>query len=422
MSKIALAFCVALAMPPNPQSGGDFSPSKMASRPLPDTSLAQSTVSVLVRKGSAGAEGVEVWLLPAGAAVGNTPATDGALAEGKTNAEGRVFLKGADHAGRQVVVWVKLGDKYQRSVDFQIPVQGGVRLLFLSGGAAPHGATASGPAPTPSPGPGSSHGHDHSKGPTKPKGPHTKDPSNLRLWISFRIMAIENEKIYLALTYSVVNRGRETFYAGDHGLLLPMPAGAKGIALPQGTRGSNVVKGKLMTQRPVPTGRHGLRIQASCNLPYDQPERLVKLRSQLPLLGYSVSMKKYRTVRIGAKDLSKPESYKHGDADTPWLVYRAATSGFPRNEIRFRIERLPVRSRAGAWLFGGLALLLVLAAIGLSVASGRRSRQPGSGEDDPLEDTLVLIERDRLLGVISDAQATQFAESIPRARTDGENR
>jgi hypothetical protein len=413
MSKIALLFCVALAMPPNQRSGGDFSPAKMAARPLPDNALGQGTVSVLVRKGRAGAEGVEVWMLPAGAAVDDKPAPDGALAGGKTNAEGRLFLKGADHAGRQVVVWVKLGDRYQRSVPFQIPVLGGVRLLFLAGSAAPHGAGTSGPAPGSGSGSGSGspHGHDHGMGRDAPKGPLTKDPSNLRLWISFRIMAIENEKVYLALTYSVVNRGRETFHAGEHGLLLPMPVGAKGVALPRGTRSASVHKGKILTLRPVPPGRHGLRIQASCNLPYDRPERLVRLRAHLPIIGYSVSLKKYRTVRIGGTGLDNPESFKHGDADVPWLVYRSTSSGFPRNEIRFRVERLPVRSRAGAWLFGGLALLLVLAAIGLSVARGRRSRQPGSGEDDPPADELVRIERDRLLGVINDGQAKQLAEA-----------
>ena len=174
-------------------------------------------------------------------------------------------------------------------------------------------------------------------------------------------------------------------------------------------------KGKILTLRPVPPSRHGLQIQASCNLPYDRPERLVRLRSHLPIIGYSVSLKKYRTVRIGGTGLDEPESFKHGDADVPWpwLVYRSTSSGFPRNEIRFRVERLPVRSRAGAWLFGGLALLLVLAAIGLTMVRGRRSRQPpGSGEgDNTPADELVCIERDRLLGVIDDAQARQLAEA-----------
>lgn len=412
MSKIALLLWVALAMPPNQQSGSNFSPSKMAARPLPDNSLAQSTVSVLVRGGRAGAEGMEVWMVPAGASGSDKPATDGALAGGKTNAEGRVYLEGADHAGRQVVVWVKLGNRYQRSVPFQIPVMGGVRLLFLAGGAAPHGAGNSGPAPAPAPGSPGGHGHDHGMGHRVPKGPTTTDPRHLRIWISFRVMAIENERIYLALTYSVVNRGRETFHAGDHGLLLPMPAGAKGVALPRGTRGTSMQKGKILTLRPVPTGRHGLRIGASCYLPYDRPEHLVRLRSHLPIIGYSVSLKKYRTVRIGGTGLDRPESFKHGDAGTTWLVYRSTSSGFPRDEIRFRVERLPLRSRTGAWLFGGLALLLVLAAIGMTVARGRRSRQPGSGKGDTPADDLVRIERDRLLGVIDDAQARHLAESL----------
>jgi hypothetical protein len=424
MSKIALVFWIALATPPNPQPGGSITPSKMASRPLPDNSLAQSTVSVLVRKGASGAEGVEVWMLPAGAAVGNLPATDGALTEGKTNAEGRVFLKGAIHAGRQVEVWVKLGQKYQRSVPFQIPAVGGVRLLFVKGAAAPHGTNAGGQAQTPpqvqgrgqrpDPGQGSPHGHNHGAAQPMPKGPLTKDPSNLHLWISFRIMAIENEKIYLALTYSVVNRGRETFHAGDHGLLLPMPEGAKGVSLPRGTRGASVVKGKIMSLNPVATGRHGLRLQASCHLVYKNPEQLVRIRSHLPLIGYSVSLKKYRTVRIGSKDLTKPESFKHGSADTPWLVYRAKPDGFPRNEIRFQIEHLPVRSRLGAWLFASLALLLLLAAIGLSIARRRRPHKPASQSDESANqptDELVTIERDRLLGVIDDAKAKDLAKA-----------
>jgi len=407
MTKIALLCWVALATPPSPPSGGRISPSKMAARPLPDNSLARSTVSVLVRRGHGGAEGVEAWILPAEASVDGKPA-DGALAGGKTNAEGRVFLKGADHAGRQVVVWVKLGDRYQRSVPFQIPVMGGVRLLFLAGGAAPPGGV-SGESATGTGSP-AAHGHDHGMGAKTPKGPTTSDPSNLRLWISFRVMAIENERIYLALTYSVLNRGRKTFHAGDHGLVLPMPAGAKGVALPRGTLGASVQKGKIVALRPVPTGRHGLRIGASGYLPYDRSERPVRLSSHLPLIGYSVSLKKYRTVRIGSEDLTKPESFNHGDTDTAWLVYRSTSRGFPRNEIRFRVERLPVRSRVGAWLFGGLALLLVMAAIGLTVARGRPSRRPGPGEGDSPTDDLVRIERDRLLGVIDDAQARHLAE------------
>jgi len=224
-------------------------------------------------------------------------------------------------------------------------------------------------------------------------------------------MAIENGKIYLALTYSVQNNGSKTFHPGDHGLLLPMPEGAQGVGVPRGTRGASVSKGKILILRPVGTGRHGLRIQASCNLPFDSPQRLMKLRSGLPLIGYSVSIKKYPSVRIDAKGLDKPESFTHGEADTPWLVYRARSDGFPRNEIRFLIQGLPVRSRAGAWLFGGLALLLVLAAIGLTVAQGRRSGRSGPNEDGTLTDQLVRIERDRLLGVIDDAGARQFAEA-----------
>jgi hypothetical protein len=278
-----------------------------------------------------------------------------------------------------------------------------VRLLFLASGAAPHGASGD-----PAPDPGGHHGHDHSKGPIKPTGPVTRDPRNLQLWVSFRVMAIESGNVYLALTYSVVNRGRETYYAGDHGLLLPMPAGAKGIGLPRGTRGTSVHKQGILALRPVPPGRHGLRLQASCKLPYDRPERLVLLRSHLPIIGYSVSLQKYRTVRIGGAGLEPPESFDHGEADTPWLVYRSTSKGFPRDEISFRVERLPVRSRAGAWLFGGLALLLVLGALGLTVAQGRRARAGTPGAQDPT-DTLVRIERDRLLGAIDDAQAREYA-------------
>lgn len=404
MSHIALLFCVALAMPPNPAGTGSFSPSKMAARPLPDNELKQGTVSVLVRQGKIGAQGVEVWLLPATAAASDKPALDAALTGGKTNANGRLFLQGASYAGREVVVWVKLSHGYQRSVPFQIPVLGGVRLLFLSGASSPHGGKG-----TPTPGPTGPHGHNHGMGSSVPQGPVTRDPSNLRLWISFRVMAIESEKIYLAVTYSVVNHGLKTYHAGDHGLLLPMPEGAKSVALPRGTRGASVQKGRVLTLRPVPTGRHGLQLTATCNIPYDKSEQLVRLRSHLPLRGYAVSIKKYRQVRIGGTGLDKPVSSNRGEANTPWLVYRSTAEGYPRNEIRFRVERLPVRSRLGAWLFGGIALLLVLAAIGLTIVYGRRSRKKG-GTGDSAGDTLVRIERDRLLGVITDGQARHYAE------------
>jgi hypothetical protein len=255
-------------------------------------------------------------------------------------------------------------------------------------------------------------GHNHGPSRPEPRGPVTNDTSQLGLWISFRVMAIENEKIYLALTYSIVNNGTLTFHAGSHGLLLPMPDGAKGVAVPRGTKGASVTKGKVLVLRRVPTGRHGLRIQASCNLPYDRSEQLVKLRSQLPIIGYSVSMKKYRTVRISAKSLSKPETFNHGEADTPWLVYRSESDAPPRHEVHFRVQKLPVRSRAGSWLAAGLALLMIFAAIGLSLTHDRRTRQAGPNGGDTLTDNLVRIERDRLLGIITDAQAQQYAADL----------
>ncbi len=402
MSNLALLFYVSLVVMPG--QGGDFSAAKMASRPLPDKELKPGTISVLVRRGKLGVQGVHVWLLLAGSAKDGKPKTDSALTGGKTDANGRVYLKGGNHVGRRVVVWVKLSKGHQKSVPFQIPALGGVRLMFLAGGSSPHGAGAGMP-------PSKTGGHGHGMGKATPRGPLTKDPSKLRLWVSVRIMAIENEKIYLALTYSVLNRGRATYHAGEHGLLLPLPKGAKGATVPRGTRGASVLKGKLMTQRPVPSGRHGLQIQASCHLPYDEETELLLIRSHVPIIGYSVALKKYRTVRIDGKGLGKPETIKHGDAAAPWLIYRSGTDGFPRNQVRFGITGLPVRSRAGAWLFGGLAALLVLVAFGLTVAR-RRRRKADHAEGDKTGDHLVRIERDRLLGVLTNAQARQHAERV----------
>ncbi len=407
MSHLALALVATLAMPPG--TGGDrmtaghASMASMAARPLPDDGLKPGTVSVLVRKGKAGLEAAEVWMLPSSSAGDDRPATDTALANGVTNSEGRIFLDGSGHMGRDVVIWVKLGGSYKKSVPFTVPVQGGVRLLFLAGGGSPHGAGSPPSSPRANPHSG------HAMGSSLPKGPVTNDPAHLRLWISFRVMAIENGKIYLALTYSVINRGKETFHGGEHGLLLPTPIGAKGISLPRSTRGSKVEKGRLITYRPVPPGRHGLRVQVSCNLPYKRPTRQVHLSSHLPIIGYSVSMKKYRTVRMAGPGLGEPESFSGGDSGTDWLVYRSGSQGELRDEIRFNVTHLPVRSRAGAWLFGGLSLLLVAFAFGATVV--RRGKREKAGDTDlSVEDRLVRIGRDRTLGLIDQEEARRRAE------------
>ncbi len=400
MSSLITALWIATLAAPTgaPQSG--FDRRMMLSRPLPDQKLERGTVSVLVRKGSVPQENTPVLLLPAAAWAGKgPPPRDQVVAQGATNAEGRAFIAAAPWVGEQVRVVVLADSGVQASAPFSVPQLGGVRFLFDVGKAAgPHGAQR-GPAGAGQRAPhGHGHGHGHGDAPAI-TGPKTKDPRSLRLWISFRVMAIEGGEVYLALDYSVINRGARTFDPGAHGLLLGVPQGAKDIALPRGTRGANVGKGGIRVTRPIPPGRHGLRLRASCKYAYDQPTVLVKLQSVVPLLGYTVSIKDYhRKIRIRGDRLTPPKRRAHDGGDL--LVYRARRDAFPRRHLELTIAGLPVRSRARSWPFAGLALLLVLGSLGLTVFKGRRpspSSRPAENED-PVNDR-VRRERDRRLGL-----------------------
>lgn len=402
MSSLATALWIAtwaapsLAAAPggNPKQG--FDRRMMLSRPLPDQQLQRGTVSVLVRKGSIPQSDTPVLLFPAAAWAGmGPPPRDRAVARATTNAEGRAFVAAAPWVGEQVRVVVLADSGVQASAPFAVPQLGGVRFLFdVAEAASPHG-TQRDPARA---GRRAPHGHGHGVPPAI-TGPKTQNPRSLRLWISFRVMSIEGDEVYLSLDYSVINRGTKTFDPGAHGLLLPVPLGAEDIALPRGTRGASVGKGGIRVTRPIPTGRHGLRLHASCKYAYEQSTVLVKLQSVLPLLGYAVSIKDYdQPIRIRSFQLAPPKRHAHDGGEL--LVHRARRGEFPRRHLEFTIAGLPVRSRARSWPFAGLALLLVLGSIGLTVIKGRRpsSSSRPAADQDPVNHR-VRRERDRRLGL-----------------------
>lgn len=435
MIQVSLALLtLALGMPPDtgaPASGapaagapgsgasasgapGKMTSHQMAARPLPDETLERGTVSVLLRGGIV--EGVDVFLVPA-AALGEDgqPSEEEILSGGKTNAEGRLFLKATLHAGREVRVLVKPETGPQWSVPFHVPLVGGVRLLFMaSGKGTPHGmGTPPGP-----PDPHAGHGHHPHGDPDphrtmRPTGPTTRDPSGLQLWLSFRVIAIEGGDLYMGITYTLLNRGEATFDPGDHGLLLPVPQGHAGVSLPHSGEELKAEPQGIVVKRLVPLGRHGLQFTANVKLKADSRTLPLRLRSLVPIIGYSASISNYATVYLAGKDFETPEptmaSQQHGGL---LILFRSKREGFPTSTISFQVTGVPVRSRARSLPFALGALLFLLGGIVLSVAytggpAPKASSTPEgkAGPEDPVQ-TLVNLERDRLLGLL-DAKAFQ---------------
>ena len=176
-------------------------------------------------------------------------------------------------------------------------------------------------------------------------------------------------------------------------------------------------KGILVT-RAIPTGRHGLQLQLNARLAYSGAERPIRLRSVIPLVGYAVVSTAYRRVRVQSPDLGPPEVGRHGGYGREQRLYRSQTQGFPRAGIDFSFTGLPIRSRARSWPFAGLALLLVLAGLGLALWPRRKAPAPvdAPSGDDPALETLLRKERDRRLGLIDPPPADDLDD---RDRVEG---
>ncbi|MFH2005244.1 MAG: hypothetical protein ABI333_01530 [bacterium] len=396
--------------------GQGFDHQKALPRPLMDQSLPKGTVSVLVRGIKLPTERVEALVVPADAQVSSVEsARKAALVRGTTNEKGRIFLQAGVAAGKQIRAVVIRGKQVRLSVPFELPVAGGARLLFIVG---KHRM----PSGTPSAGDDHDQGHEH--GSPVPSGPTSNDPSKLELWISVQLMGLERDELHVALSYTVLNRGSLTYSPGKHGLFLPTPAGAKGVAVPRGTRGVKVEKRGLVVQQRVATGRHGLRVTCSFRFDVDRSARTVSLSSALPIIGYAVSLGKWKGVYVESDQLGKAQEVEaHRAGAPPTLVYRSLSGAFPSRTVKFQIKGLPVRSRTQSAVFLGLAALLVALGFGVALARPRKSLlgggdQAGGGEHEPRDrveprvEDLVRLEQDRLLGRLDEAQVAARHEEI----------
>ncbi len=398
MTALGLALWLALGgatlAAPGPSGAGGFRAGRMVAQPLADPSLPAGTVSVLVRKGRTAVQGLPVALLPAELPPRQPVPLHKALLRGTTNAEGRLFFKAALHARKRVrlVVVPKAPAPPQWSVPFTVPESGGVRFLFLMGG----GSQMMGRPGHRPPGP-----HGHGAGPPPVPKAHGQ-ASWLQLWVTFDLYFIDQQELYVALSYTLMNRGPSSFAPGAHGILLPVPQGAKSVALPRGIPGVQAgPKGVLIT-REIPSGEHGLQLQANARFAYSRADFPIHLRSVIPLIGFAVVTSAYRHVRVESPDLGPPEVGRHGGYGRRQRLYRSLAKGFPRTGIDFSFTGLPIRSRARSWPIAGLALLLVLAGLGLALWPRRKapaSTRAASG-DDPALEQLLKKERDRRLGLI----------------------
>jgi hypothetical protein len=409
MSLHALILAALVALPtqmPGMPGAGAGHPGSTQPQPLPDADLPAGTVSVLVRGGEGQpAGGTDVLLVPAG-----QPAA-AAVAQGKTSAEGRVFLNASEPPAGEVQVLITAGGE-QRSVPFEIPAEGGVRFLFLRGGggaadAAPHGHGAAMKPGKPGPLPG-------------PTGPFTRDPASLALWYSIQIQAIEDDRIWVSLQYQVINQGKLAFDPGSHGLLLPAPEGIKGLKLREGPRGTEAGERGITVFQKVPTGMSGLRIGASGHFKYRSPGVTIRLRSSvLPILGFAAMMRRYPGISLVGDDLGEIQDMgeEHGGGHGANLLVRARPERFPRQEASFTLTGLPERPRGRSWVLAVLAALLMLGGLGTVLAvrfgliQGGRTAAAAAGPVDQL----VAWETERRLGLIDQATFDgRLAELVKR--------
>ena len=389
--------------------GAAFNHQQMAPRPLSDTALAAGTISVLVRTKGASPEGISAVVLPPTAidAQGRI-VPDQVLAVGKTNAAGRIFFALARHSGKQIRVAVRFGATTRLSMPLTVPSVGGVRLLFLGPGAGAHGRMGKAGAMA---------------GGMPPGGKVTRDPRHLQLAFDARVFWIDQHKVHVGITYCILNRGTVTYHPGEHGLILPVPDGAVDVSVPDRVVGAKADPKGVTLLRAVPPGALGLRISASFVLGYTQADHRVRLRSVLPLVGYSVTLKAYDKVSISGFGLLPPVSLESEHHRMTMREFRSVKQGFPTHAVTFTITGLPVRSRARSWIFAGLTALLILLALGLAVRHTLVTRRANAeskptGDElaptaqDPRLTALQQIEVKRVLGLLSEAGADAEADRV----------
>jgi hypothetical protein len=398
MIPVSTALAALMAMPSASISQGRMDARSMAAQPLSDESLEVGTVSVLVRGDRV--EGVEVTLVGAGGPQ-NEQSSEESLVSGRTNAEGRVFLKAAAYAGREVRVLVKPDGGSQRSVPFQIPTIGGVRLLFMAGRKdGPQEGQLQVPRP------GIAAGASAAGGKAGTSGPSTTDVSVLRLRLNFRVHAIEGGTLHMSVAYSLTNRSEVAFDPGDHGLLLGVPEGNRSVTLANpSSPGMQAGKQGILVSMPVPAGDRGLQFVANVRLPADGPHVDVRLRSSLSISAFSVSLRAYPTVRIAGLGLLGPErieaTEEHGGTI---LLYRSSDEAGDRTVLSFQVTGIPVRTRMRSWPFALVALALFIAGIALALLRTGRSARGVEPASSGIVEALMDLERERLLGLVSEQE------------------
>lgn len=210
----------------------------------------------------------------------------------------------------------------------------------------------------------------------------TSDLSVLRLAASSRLM-IEPREESLALLQSLVleNGSDKAFAPGPRGLLVPLPDGCTDAEKLAGGVDVEIKEGAGAILRgivpPTKTATAALQVQVACVLPrHDDSQVEIVQPMPLGLQGGLVMMPAMLSIGLAAPGLRAlpPERDENGN---DLRLYELASVP-PGQPLRLTVTGLPRRPRAGKWVAGVLATLLVAAGV-VALRRPRRGQPTAKG-------------------------------------------
>jgi hypothetical protein len=336
---------------------------QMSGVPLPSGELPAGAVSVRVVRGDL-----------TNNVVGQPVELHGAGADRRavTDESGRAVFDGVP-AGAAIHALAIVDGERLESQSFTMPAQGGMRVILVSR------ATTSGAPPAAAEGTGG--------------GPSAGAPGfggQSRLVVELADAAVD--------VYYLLDLANPPGVAAGEPLVITPPEGATGLTVLEGSSpAAKADGGRFVVSGPLPPGVNS--VQLAYQLPYAGPEVAITQRFPLALAQLALFVRK-----VGDLRLASPQVASQREMQADGNAYIAASgAGVPAGApVEIVLSGLPYRSSWPRYVALGLAGLIVLGGIGLSVGHAGEDaaarRRDLDAQREALLGELVRLEEQRLTG------------------------
>jgi hypothetical protein len=203
------------------------------------------------------------------------------------------------------------------------------------------------------------------------------------------VLQVAEESVSFMEILALENRGEEIFDPGE-GLSIPLPSGAVGVDVPEGDTPSIVKleadKTRLRLVAPVAPGVLPLRV--FFQLPYKGARLELRQALPLPLEKGIVAVIGEGGPRVESPLVEKTERHEEGDQRSTLYTLSSAAGAA---QLSFALVDLPHRDRTALTVVLVLSGLIVLGALGVTLAS-RSARRPSAEDREALLEELAAIE------------------------------